>query len=372
MPKTVQFTKDHIIRVALDIIRTDGASALTSRSISKRMGCSISPIFRTYANMEELMEDLRRSAEQVLYDYVSDAIYYDPAFKEFGMRLIRFAKEEPRLFHYIFMDVSGRNDVADRIARQCLMQTQSSFGINSQQADYIYGCLWPSVLGYAHLCHKNPDIYTEEYISKALSNHFFAQVLLLKSDKKVDTLEPCLVPSGERVYLRKWRESDAPALFKLASHPELGPRAGWMPHKSVEESLDVIRTFFANNHTWAIILKENGTIVGCAGYHCSDTSNMTINQDEAEVGYWIAADYWNQGLCTEALSLVIEHCKRNRNFSALYGEHFIDNPASGRVMEKCGFTDTDIRKNCPKLQYGSGKEVRVLRLSLPAVAECRD
>ena len=99
---------------------------------------------------------------------------------------------------------------------------------------------------------------------------------------------------------------------------------------------------------------------------------MTINQDEAEVGYWIAADYWNQGLCTEALSLVIEHCKRNRNFSALYGEHFIDNPASGRVMEKCGFTDTDIRKNCPKLQYGSGKEVRVLRLSLPAAAECRD
>ena len=50
--------------------------------------------------------------------------------------------------------------------------------------------------------------------------------------------------SKERIRLRPWLESDAPTLFKYASDPEVGPRAGWPPHKSVEESLEIIRTVF--------------------------------------------------------------------------------------------------------------------------------
>ena len=48
----------------------------------------------------------------------------------------------------------------------------------------------------------------------------------------------------ERILLRPWLESDAEALFKYASDPEVGPRAGWPPHKSVEESLEIIQTVF--------------------------------------------------------------------------------------------------------------------------------
>lgn len=49
-----------------------------------------------------------------------------------------------------------------------------------------------------------------------------------------------------RITLRPWQESDAEALFKYASDPEVGPRAGWPVHKSLEESLDVIRNIFTN------------------------------------------------------------------------------------------------------------------------------
>lgn len=55
----------------------------------------------------------------------------------------------------------------------------------------------------------------------------------------------------DRIILRPWRESDAEALYKYASDPDVGPRAGWSPHKSVEESLEIIRTIFHNDHTWA-------------------------------------------------------------------------------------------------------------------------
>ena len=65
---------------------------------------------------------------------------------------------------------------------------------------------------------------------------------------------------SDRILLRPWLESDAGALFKYASDPEVGPRAGWPPHKSVEESREIIRTVFNDaTNTWAIVLKETDT-----------------------------------------------------------------------------------------------------------------
>ena len=63
-----------------------------------------------------------------------------------------------------------------------------------------------------------------------------------------------------RIMLRPWRESDARALFRYAGDPEVGPRAGWPPHQTEEESLDVIRTVFSNDTTWAIVWKATGAI----------------------------------------------------------------------------------------------------------------
>ena len=171
-----------------------------------------------------------------------------------------------------------------------------------------------------------------------------------------------LVKQTGRLVLRPWFESDADTLFKYASDPELGPRAGWPPHKSVDESLEVIRKFFNNDYTWAIVLKETGEVIGCVGYLPASAANLPIAEDQAEVGYWVARPYWNQGICTEALRQVIDHCFREKGFTALWGDFFTDNPASGRVMEKCGFTDTGEETCCPKLEVGSDRPVKVMRL----------
>ena len=107
----------------------------------------------------------------------------------------------------------------------------------------------------------------------------------------------------ERILLRHWQESDAEALFKYASDPDVGPRAGWPAHKSVEESREIIRTYFNNDTTWAIVLKETGEAIGCIGYYIHETSNIPIGENDCEVGYWIGKPYWNKGICTEALKL---------------------------------------------------------------------
>ena len=166
----------------------------------------------------------------------------------------------------------------------------------------------------------------------------------------------------ERLILRPWRESDAEALFKYASDPDVGPRAGWPPHKSVEESLEVIRTFFNNDHTWALELKETGEPIGCIGYYTYGESNIKIGENDAELGYWIAKPYWNKGLCTEALRVMIDYCLNVKGFKVLWSDFFVDNPASGRVMEKCGFRDTGEINWCSHLYHAKDRPVKVMRL----------
>ena len=166
----------------------------------------------------------------------------------------------------------------------------------------------------------------------------------------------------ERILLRPWRESDAETLFKYASDPEVGPRAGWPPHKSVEESLNIIRTVFNTDTMWAVEWKVTGEAIGCVGYLPASASNLKIADDQAEVGYWIAHPYWGQGICTEAMRLVIDYCFRVKRFSVLWGDYFPENPASGKVMEKCGFTDTGEETVCPNLEVGADRPVKIMKL----------
>ena len=167
---------------------------------------------------------------------------------------------------------------------------------------------------------------------------------------------------SERILLRLWRESDAEVLYRHASDPEVGPQAGWPPHRSVDESREIIRTLFANDHTWAIVLKENGEPVGCIGYYTTSESNIGIGPRDAEVGYWVARPYWNRGIATEALRLLIDYCFRQRGFCTLWADHFVDNHASARVMQKCGFRDTGQINHLSRLAVGSDRPVNIMRL----------
>lgn len=166
----------------------------------------------------------------------------------------------------------------------------------------------------------------------------------------------------KRILLRPWREDDAKTLFKYASDPDVGPRAGWPPHKSVEESLEIIRTLFNNDTTWAIVLKETGEAIGAMGYGPSCECNLPAREGEPLIGYWVGKPYWNKGICTEALRLMLDHIRKTTDIKSLISGHFIDNPASGCVMENCGFVPTG--ETVIDLNQGKDTPIRVLRLEL--------
>lgn len=117
-----------------------------------------------------------------------------------------------------------------------------------------------------------------------------------------------------RLTLRPWREDDAEALFRAASDPEVGPRAGWPAHRSVSESLEVIRTVFATPETYALVPRAGeaaGTAVGAAGLKFAETSYLVRGDHEAELGYWLARPLWGRGSCPRPAP----HCSGARSLT---------------------------------------------------------
>ena len=168
----------------------------------------------------------------------------------------------------------------------------------------------------------------------------------------------------KRLTLRPWRDSDADALYRYASDPEVGTRAGWRPHASCDESLEIIRTVFHNDSTWAIVWNESDEAIGAIGYGPSCDCSLPSRAEEPTVGYWVARPYWGMGIATEALRRMIVYIRRETEYRSLISRHFTDNPASGRVMEKSGFVPTGEYTTDESLYMGKNRAIRVLRLEL--------
>lgn len=143
-----------------------------------------------------------------------------------------------------------------------------------------------------------------------------------------------MILETERLILRPWCYDDAPDLYIYASDPDIGPPAGWPPHTSVENSLEIIRTVLSAPETYAVCLKESGKPIGSIGFHRND---LAEDDDEYELGYWIGKPFWGQGLIPEAsremLLYAFEALKMNRIWCGYYD----GNEKSRRVQEKLGF-----------------------------------
>lgn len=107
--------------------------------------------------------------------------------------------------------------------------------------------------------------------------------------------EPFVVLESERLVLRPWLASDAGELYELARDPAVGPSAGWPVHASVENSAEIIEGVLSADGTFAVVLKETGELIGCAGFNFGAAATMPLNDDEGELGYWLGRRFWGHG-----------------------------------------------------------------------------
>lgn len=143
-----------------------------------------------------------------------------------------------------------------------------------------------------------------------------------------------MILETERLTLRPWRMEDAEVLYALASDPEVGPPAGWPPHKSAEESREIIKSVFSAPEIYAVCLKESGRIVGCVGLHRND---LAAAEGEYELGYWAGKSFWGQGIVPEAARALLRHAFTRLNMERIWCGYYEGNEKSRRVQDKLGF-----------------------------------
>lgn len=160
----------------------------------------------------------------------------------------------------------------------------------------------------------------------------------------------------ERLMLRKWEETDALSLFAYAKDPDVGPIAGWPPHRSVEESLEVIRNVFGGAECYAICEKENGKAIGAIELKLNGNTDMTERDDECELGYWLGKPFWGRGYVPEAAREILRHGFEELGMNTIFCGYYEGNQKSKRVQEKLGFV---YHHTCPEVPVPLLNEVRI-------------
>lgn len=156
-----------------------------------------------------------------------------------------------------------------------------------------------------------------------------------------------------RLRLRPLAAADAARLAELADDWDVARQTGALPHPyalaDAQAFLDAQAS--APDHARAFAVEHRGDLAGVMGFH------DCIDGPWPEMGYWLGRPYWGAGLATEAARAGLGWAA-DRGWRAVAAGHFIDNPASGRVLEKAGFLYTGRRIPYPCVSRGEPVEGR--------------
>ena len=144
----------------------------------------------------------------------------------------------------------------------------------------------------------------------------------------------------DRLILRPFTMADVEPMFHgWANDPEVCRYMTWPAHESVDVTRALLERWTGcygapDYYHWAIVLKENGpepigsiAVVG-----------IDKKVDGATMGYCMSRAHWGKGIMPEALKAVIDYFFDEVGFNRVDADHDIENPKSGRVMQKAGMT----------------------------------
>lgn len=155
----------------------------------------------------------------------------------------------------------------------------------------------------------------------------------------------------ERLILRRFKMEDLDQIYHHCwSDPDVWKWSSYEPMDSIDDvfTLNIFTDFWfakyekLNYYDWAIQLKSSGEVIGRLRGVKSDDRIGQI-----ELAYELGQNWWYQGLMTEAVNTIIGFFIEEVGFNRIYAAHAHENPASGKVMQKCGMTyEGTARQTC--------------------------
>jgi RimJ/RimL family protein N-acetyltransferase len=149
-----------------------------------------------------------------------------------------------------------------------------------------------------------------------------------------DDIVPVLATA--RLVLRAPRRSDVKAIASFANDRRIAANTARIPHPyGIEDAEQFI----------AAVNKREGEACFVIMLECAPIGvcSVDLREDGPEVGYWLGVPYWGRGFATEAVRALIDHAFGDLEHDTLISGARVNNPASRRVLEKCGFQWTGVR-----------------------------
>ena len=156
-----------------------------------------------------------------------------------------------------------------------------------------------------------------------------------------------------RLILRRYTAQDAPAMYRnWASDPEVTRFLTWPTHASEEVTRGLIENYWIPRYDnpdyyhWGLTLKETGELIG-------DIAAVRVTEPiaEAELGWCMGRAWWGRGYMPEAARAVVEYLFR-AGFNRVMAAHDVNNPKSGRVMQKIGMTKEGVLRQAGRNNQG--------------------
>lgn len=169
MPKNPTTTRAEMVEGAFQLIREEGHEALTARRLAAFLGCSTQPIMYQFPTLDRLREQAYQRADA----YHTAYLLAGENLLEIGLRYVRFAREEPLLFRFLFQsgrfsDLTLRDMIRSPETAGILAAVCAEEGLTPEAAAAFFEPLVAVVHGYASLIANNAMKYDPDAIRKAL------------------------------------------------------------------------------------------------------------------------------------------------------------------------------------------------------------
>ncbi len=156
-----------------------------------------------------------------------------------------------------------------------------------------------------------------------------------------------------RLVLRRFQAEDAEEFYRnVTSDSKVNRFLTWPVHKDAEETRELLTDWVERyespeRYCWAIVLKENGQVIGTIAAPTIKNRTETV-----EVTYCIGSAWWGLGIVTEVLKEVIRYLFEEIQVNRIEAGYDVNNPASGRVLEKVGMQKEGVLRKAGRNNQG--------------------
>lgn len=182
-----KFTKEEMVDAAMRVVRAKGIDGLTAKTMADELGTSTQPVFTAFGSMDTVRQEVYAAAVHMYDDYVDAGLKEEIPFFGVGMQYIRFAREEPELYRFLFLTRAQDQEYSTMKSMRHLQELvrptlMNIYRITAAEADLYFRDLWFVVHSLSTLIVTGDCPYSDREIGQILAGF---SISICKSIKEI-------------------------------------------------------------------------------------------------------------------------------------------------------------------------------------------